>query len=636
MKKIICLMVFLLVVLSCASARRAEDFSAADAYDWLLAKGGNGSYSDNVVDTSAAFLAIDAAGGAASSEISYLISQENDNKCWPKTSCKIKDTVWAVMAMQKAGESSYVTEAEAWLRKAQTPALTAGNWWLEIDTPNSGTCTVKYTKGATEVSKTIKVEAGTFPECKGGTFFDLETCLESGLLNTFASLGLHVDCSSLNSAKISIAYNSGSSYYLYQEVSETTADLIVKNGCFGAGYKEASCNYESSLYSDWVLGQVGSTLSSELYLRENYDLKNSFHNALLYMITKDGVYLEQLKKLQKADGSWDSNSLYTAFAILALKSEGEGAGLVEKAQEWLKTKQSEDGSWDGNVFNTAMVIYSSFYQGVELPSCTDGVKNQGERGVDCGGPCEKEPYNDKCCDNGVKDEGEEGIDCGGPCEKEPYNDKCCDNGVKDESEEGIDCGGACDICLEAVCDKDGSCESERGEDCDNCPDDCSSCESLCIDGVVSAASVEEGIDCGGLCLSLYSKECTGVCNKDGKCEIDLVDKGYSSNEDSKNCPDDCRCGDEICDDYERESGTCEEDCPITALEAQCGDGVCSEGEDVSCSEDCVEEVCNNNGVCDADLNEGCSCSDCAEESVCTGKAKSNLKWIIIILLIVVF
>jgi cysteine-rich repeat protein len=47
-----------------------------------------------------------------------------------------------------------------------------------------------------------------------------------------------------------------------------------------------------------------------------------------------------------------------------------------------------------------------------LPSCYDGFMNQGEIGIDCGGPCTA-----ACptCVDGKQNQGEEGIDCGGPC-----------------------------------------------------------------------------------------------------------------------------------------------------------------------------------------------------------------------------
>lgn len=68
-------------------------------------------------------------------------------------------------------------------------------------------------------------------------------------------------------------------------------------------------------------------------------------------------------------------------------------------------------------------------------TCSDGVQNHGETGVDCGGPCA-----DFCaCFNGVQDPWEEGPDCGGPCSL-----ACtCIDGVKDGHEEGVDCGADC-------------------------------------------------------------------------------------------------------------------------------------------------------------------------------------------------
>lgn len=46
------------------------------------------------------------------------------------------------------------------------------------------------------------------------------------------------------------------------------------------------------------------------------------------------------------------------------------------------------------------------------PSCNDGVHNQGEQGIDCGGPC---PNACPSCVDNVLNQGEENVDCGGPC-----------------------------------------------------------------------------------------------------------------------------------------------------------------------------------------------------------------------------
>lgn len=60
-------------------------------------------------------------------------------------------------------------------------------------------------------------------------------------------------------------------------------------------------------------------------------------------------------------------------------------------------------------------------------TCDDGVLNQDEEGIDCGGgcgPCSGPPT----CDDGLHNQDEEGIDCGGPCGPciAPSGDPCAD------------------------------------------------------------------------------------------------------------------------------------------------------------------------------------------------------------------
>jgi hypothetical protein len=68
-------------------------------------------------------------------------------------------------------------------------------------------------------------------------------------------------------------------------------------------------------------------------------------------------------------------------------------------------------------------------------TCSDGVKSDDEEGVDCGGSCP-----DFCaCFDGVQNPWEEGVDCGGTCSL-----LCtCKNGKQDANESGVDCGGDC-------------------------------------------------------------------------------------------------------------------------------------------------------------------------------------------------
>lgn len=138
-------------------------------------------------------------------------------------------------------------------------------------------------------------------------------------------------------------------------------------------------------------------------------------------------------------------------------------------------------------------------------NCYDGVQNNGEELVDCGGPiCEPcDP-----CENGQYDVllGEQWVDCGGACEP-------CDpafNGVLDPGETGIDCGGTTGVACGELCG-DGLLNGlEEGVDCGG--PDCDVCPS-CVDGIMNGSEI--GIDCGG-------PDCD-ACATDGDCTNGLLD-----------------------------------------------------------------------------------------------------------------
>lgn len=157
------------------------------------------------------------------------------------------------------------------------------------------------------------------------------------------------------------------------------------------------------------------------------------------------------------------------------------------------------------VFAGSFFMASCLNEDNKIPdNCYDGVLNNGEINIDCGGPnCEECDH----CTNGVyePDRGETWVDCGGECPVCPL----CANGEQDPGEVGIDCGGTCGGC-ELLCD-DGLLNGlEDTTDCENddiapyggCPI-CPNCEDDIFNGD------ETGIDCGGpLCDPCCS---TGNC-----------------------------------------------------------------------------------------------------------------------------
>ncbi|MDN5327832.1 MAG: hypothetical protein PWP03_470 [Candidatus Woesearchaeota archaeon] len=173
-----------------------------------------------------------------------------------------------------------------------------------------------------------------------------------------------------------------------------------------------------------------------------------------------------------------------------------------------------------------------------FPTCDDGIKNQDETDVDCGGSCSKCPAGKSCisdsdcitnycyegvcrvptCNDGIKNQDETDIDCGGVCGKcedgkacnsnfDCISKKCvngicakatCDDGIKNQDETDVDCGGSCGKCPDLkVCKVDSDCLSGY---CYNFV-----CRTpTCNDGIKNQG--EQGIDCGGPCKPCESTE----------------------------------------------------------------------------------------------------------------------------------
>ena len=124
-----------------------------------------------------------------------------------------------------------------------------------------------------------------------------------------------------------------------------------------------------------------------------------------------------------------------------------------------------------------------------LPQCANGVLDDGETDVDCGGNCENKCGEGRNC--GADD------DCASDmCSDEGVCvDPSCSNGAQDGDETDVDCGGSCpDGCGEGEgCSVDDDCMSE------NCLDD-GTCgpmvdDATCTDGVRNGN--ETDVDCGG-------------------------------------------------------------------------------------------------------------------------------------------
>jgi len=172
---------------------------------------------------------------------------------------------------------------------------------------------------------------------------------------------------------------------------------------------------------------------------------------------------------------------------------------------------------DPDSIRTATFWTQAVTNAFDAPTCTDGLQNGTELGIDCGGSCPL-PCGAPTCSDGLQNGTETGIDCGGgSCPACPT----CSDGLQNGSETGIDCGGgscpACPTCSDGL--QNGS---ETGIDCGG--GSCPACPT-CSDGLQNGS--ETGIDCGGgicpacACLApgqgLGCTPTTPCCSGVGRC-----------------------------------------------------------------------------------------------------------------------
>ncbi|MFT6338390.1 MAG: hypothetical protein ACJATI_005163 [Halioglobus sp.] len=180
------------------------------------------------------------------------------------------------------------------------------------------------------------------------------------------------------------------------------------------------------------------------------------------------------------------------------------------------------------------------------PSCDDGIQNQGEIDVDCGGPfCA--PCSD--CWNNQLDGNETWVDCGPTC---PCSNTC-GNGIQDGCETGVDCGGKC-------CAPCGNSGGDPGSEFECVSDwDCPAIGYECVNGeCVQIECDPEAFfsDCnlGETCLG---NVCVIECDVDFDCPIGYVcgPDGICVEEDDDPPTDDCVPECEA-PDYECFNGNC--------------------------------------------------------------------------------
>ena len=416
-------------------------FNTVTTQEWLLNKS---LTSGTVSGLAMSIVALSGEGQPVSEHVEKLLSQANQNSyCWPAGACDLKTTSYALLAMYSTGQDEVVAKGLEWMQSTlrEAPGDSPG-WQLVIDANQNGICTIGLVNGTIKdyELKDNKIYAGTS---------NLGYALTENDLGGFGGKVLpeiSVTCLEFPSGAnivTSLNYQNGpNNIYIVDSSSTVDGKILVPNGCFPFA-KGGGCDYGSSLVATWVLMELGQDLDDygsyvflESKLVENKAEDLSLLTRMLLKAAAGGsnvvsnYYVNVLVDAQH-NKAWQSSVRTTAMATLALTAASRDEATAGK--EYIKDQWNEAGHWESDVETTAwaLVALKGDIGRSNVPLGEEYLQNA------AGGSVET------VCYNNIDDDADGLIDC--------YDSDCvdtdycvyCTNGIFNEGEEDVDCGGIC-------------------------------------------------------------------------------------------------------------------------------------------------------------------------------------------------
>ncbi|MEM7249493.1 MAG: S8 family serine peptidase, partial [Acidobacteriota bacterium] len=234
----------------------------------------------------------------------------------------------------------------------------------------------------------------------------------------------------------------------------------------------------------------------------------------------------------------------TSWSLQEFDISGVADGQSTVYLRW--TMGTTDGSWQFCGWNLDDVQLHAAGGGGG-PSCSDGIQNQGEDRIDCGGPCPAcECTSDAACDDGDACNGVETCDGFGTCQA--GTPPACDDGLFCNGTETCDSVLGCQAGTPPNCDDGVSCTTdscnEATDSCDNVPVDSACDDGLFCNGVETCDPVLGCVSGSDPCPGQSCNETSDTCLQ---CLVDAdCDDGLFCNGDETCSGGTCQSGSDPC------------------------------------------------------------------------------------------
>ena len=338
-----------LTFMLCIGFVSAAEVDKEKAITWINQ---NVDVNSNVRDVSLASLALKSSAYSSKAQalITSLQSRMDEEGCFPKDNCNVRDTAFALIALNDFNKP--VDKLASWLKKASSSSGSVGNWFVQVTTENTGIC--KFSSG--NFSKEVTVNDNQNTDC-GSPWISVGSgqCFNIDLSKNPVT-DISVDCSALNDpdAIISLLSIKENEFSIISQPIGSFVTLSVNDFCWGA-QEGASCDLDSTAYAYWALSEL-TNIEVPPFLASAQS-KNALHYAILHQSTNQQVYLNWLAQNQNQAGYWDDQSIFkTAIASYSLESSLR-TNISKKSLDWLGSQQRDTGSFSNDVYDTSAVIY---------------------------------------------------------------------------------------------------------------------------------------------------------------------------------------------------------------------------------------------------------------------------------------
>lgn len=304
-------------------------------------------------------LAILASSSATQKCYDRLMTFKKPQNCFGVSSCNIRDTALAILALNHVGQST--TAYESWLTN-QTIIATDLIWYIEQDSNSKASCRISYNSAdyTFNVLDNKKID-GSLGNCLTPAQSNYWLQVSPACYDTSFSLICDTDYIA------ALLYKQPSSPIIYVLSGTKSAqanqpiDISIKSLCFGT----SGCDYEASAWATVALESTGNNIDAYIpYLIANEDANKRYLPEAFLQILKDfseyGTKLIQKQQLNnwEADNTAYNRYYDTSLALIALSSSNQQQ--VINARNWLTNSAPDtDGCWNnGNIRDTAIALWA--------------------------------------------------------------------------------------------------------------------------------------------------------------------------------------------------------------------------------------------------------------------------------------